>query len=67
MYGPHEAVKAAVLEPVVSPDELRSAGVDAAMTLAELDPAAHAATKLRARGRALAALREAIESELVQP
>jgi len=66
MYGPHEAVNAGFLDHVVSADELRSAGVHAAMTLAELDPAAHAATKLRARGRALAALREAIESELVQ-
>ncbi|HEY5025375.1 MAG TPA: crotonase/enoyl-CoA hydratase family protein [Acidimicrobiales bacterium] len=67
MYGPHEAVDAGFLDQVVSPDALRPTGLDAAAALAELDPVAHAATKLRARGKALVALRTAIESELVQP
>lgn len=67
MYGPHEAVVAGFLDHVVAPDALRRTGLDAAAALAELDPVAHAATKLRARGQALVALRTAIDSELVQP
>jgi enoyl-CoA hydratase/carnithine racemase len=45
-------------------DELRAASLDAAATLAELNPQAHAATKLRARENALKAIRSAIETEL---
>jgi enoyl-CoA hydratase len=67
MYGPHEAVDAGFLDHVVPPALLRPAGLEAAAALAELDPAAHAATKLRARRQALDALRHAIETELVQP
>jgi enoyl-CoA hydratase len=55
MYGPDEVVPA---------DELRAASLDAAAELAELNPAAHAATKLRVRGDALKAIRAAIETEL---
>ncbi|MGO9196403.1 MAG: crotonase/enoyl-CoA hydratase family protein [Acidimicrobiales bacterium] len=64
MYSPEEAVAPGFLDQVVAPDELRAASLAAAADLAELDPAAHAATKLRARGTALTALRWAIESEL---
>jgi enoyl-CoA hydratase len=67
MYGPHDAVNAGFLDQVVPAHEIRRAGLDAAKVLAELDPSAHAATKLRARGQALRALRGAIESELVEP
>ncbi|MDR3649399.1 MAG: crotonase/enoyl-CoA hydratase family protein [Acidimicrobiales bacterium] len=67
MYDPHEAVHAGFLDQVVPADEIRAAGLDAARMLVELDPSAHATTKLRARGQALSALRAAIESELVQP
>ena len=38
--------------------------LDAAAELASLDPAAHTATKLRARPGALKPLRSAIETEL---
>ena len=44
--------------------QLEEVSLQAAAVLAELNPAAHAATKLRARGAALEAVRAAIESEL---
>jgi enoyl-CoA hydratase len=64
MYGPAEAVTAGFLDEVVPADELRARALAAAATLAELNPQAHAATKLRARGDALKAIRSAIEMEL---
>jgi len=64
MYSPPEAITAGFLDRVVPADELRAASLDAAATLAELNPQAHAATKLRARGDALKAIRSAIEAEL---
>jgi enoyl-CoA hydratase len=64
MYGPEEAVSAGFLDRTVEAGELRAAGLDGAAELAELNVAAHAATKLRARASALAAVRSAIESEL---
>ncbi len=64
MYGPAEAVTAGFLDEVVSAGELRSASLAAAAALAELNPQAHAATKLRARGDSLKAIRRAIETEL---
>jgi len=65
MFGPDEAVAAGFLDLVVDPGALRTVAVEAARGLTELDPGAHAATKLRARAGALKALRSAIESELV--
>ncbi len=64
MYGPDEAVTAGFLDEIVPADELRATSLAAAATLAELNPQAHAATKLRARGNALKAIRTAIETEL---
>jgi enoyl-CoA hydratase len=64
MYSPREAVIPGFLDHVVAPSELRAASLEAAQALAQLDPAAHAATKLRARASALRALRAAIETEL---
>jgi enoyl-CoA hydratase len=64
MYGPAEAVTAGFLDEVVTAEELRAASLAAAAELAELNPQAHAATKLRARGAALEAIRTAIETEL---
>ena len=64
MYGPAEAVTAGFLDEIVPADELRAASLAAAATLAELNLPAHTATKLRARGDALKAIRTAIESEL---
>jgi enoyl-CoA hydratase len=64
MYSPREAVLPGFLDQVVTAPELRAASLRAAAELAGLDPAAHAATKLRARAAALTALRAAIETEL---
>jgi enoyl-CoA hydratase len=64
MYSPSEAVDAGFYDRVVAPGELRAASLAAASELAELNPEAHAATKLRVRAGALKALRSAIESEL---
>jgi len=65
MYSPREAVTAGFLDEVVAAENLHGAAMEAAGTLAELDPGAHAATKLRARADVLAVLRSAIETELV--
>ncbi len=64
MHSPAEAVTAGFLDEIVPAEELREASLAAAATLAELNPQAHAATKLRARGDALRAIRKAIETEL---
>lgn len=64
MYGPQDAVTAGFLDRVVPANELRAASLEAANVLAELDPAAHTATKLRARADAIKAVRSAIETEL---
>jgi enoyl-CoA hydratase len=63
MYGPEEAVSAGFLDRTVAPADLDEAIAAAAADLAGLNPDAHTATKLRARGTALTALHEAIEAE----
>jgi enoyl-CoA hydratase len=64
MYGPDEAVGAGFLDRLVAPEALEGAAREAAGELAALDRAAHSATKLRVRERALEALRAAIDAEL---
>jgi enoyl-CoA hydratase len=64
MYDPEQAVAAGFLDRVVPAGELRETSVAAAEELAGLNMEAHAATKLRVRNGALAALREAIDTEL---
>jgi enoyl-CoA hydratase len=64
MYSPQEAIVPGFLDRVVSAQELQDMSMQAAAQLAELNVAAHAATKLRARASALKALRSAIETEL---
>ena len=64
MYGPEEAVAAGFLDQVVAPEALRTASLEAAAALCELDFVAHKVTKLRARAGSLSALRSAIEREL---
>lgn len=63
-YTPRQAVEAGFLDEVVEPGDIAAAGMRTASALAELNMAAHAATKLRARKGALIALRAAIETEL---
>jgi len=64
LYDPHEAVTAGFLDEVVAPDRLLARSNEVAGALTQIDHAAHAATKLKVRGQALAALRAAIEDEL---
>jgi enoyl-CoA hydratase len=63
MYEPADAVAAGFLDAVVAPADLGEACAAAAEELVGLNPEAHAATKLRARGAALTALRAAIDAE----
>ncbi len=64
MYSPEEAVAAGFLDRVVPASELMEVSLQMTTGLSELNAAAHAATKLRARRGALQALRAAIEIEL---
>ncbi len=63
MYSPAGAVEAGFLDQVVPEDELIAAACDKATALTGLSMPAHTATKLRARGKALQAVREAIEAD----
>jgi enoyl-CoA hydratase len=63
-YSPAEGVVAGFLDEVVAAEELRAASREAAQAMAALNLPAHAATKLRARGAQLTALRAGIDSEL---
>ena len=64
MYDPKEALVAGFLDQLVAPADLDAAVESAAARLEGVDPAAHAATKLRARAGAIAAIRAAIDEEL---
>ena len=64
MYSPEEAIAAGFLDRVVPAEQLRAVSLQSAGELAELDRAAHAATKLRVRAAVMGALRSAIETEL---
>ncbi len=65
MFNPSEAVGAGFLDRVVAPEDLHATALATATELAGLNMEAHAATKLRARGAALTAIRSAIETELL--
>jgi enoyl-CoA hydratase len=63
VYDPEGAVQAGFLDRVVPAGELRGVAHGVAARLAELDLDAHAASKLRAREAALAAIQAAIETD----
>ncbi len=63
IYSPAGAVEAGFLDQVVPEDDLIAAARDKATALAGLNMPAHTATKLRARDKALQAVREAIEAD----
>jgi enoyl-CoA hydratase len=63
MYAPEEAVAAGFLDRVVAAGELDASARAVAASLATLDVEAHAASKLRARGEALRAVRAAIDAD----
>lgn len=62
-YTPDTAVHAGFLDTIVPEGELIEAAQGAARRMADIDLAAHAATKLRTRENVLTALRAAIEAD----
>ncbi len=66
MFEPAAAVEAGFLDRVVPAEEFLRASAVGAEELTGLNAEAHAATKLRVRGRAIEAVRTAIEAELEQ-
>jgi enoyl-CoA hydratase/carnithine racemase len=67
MYAPDDAVAAGFLDRVVPEAEVVATAQAAAARLAQLDVDVHAASKLRARAHALAAIRAAIEADMSDP
>jgi enoyl-CoA hydratase len=67
VYSPDNAIEAGFVDRVVGPDAVHDTAREVATELAKLDMAAHAATKQRARGPALQAIRAAIETEFPAP
>ena len=63
IYVPEDAVVAGFLDRVVPASELQDVARSVAVQLAKLDIDVHTATKLRARGHALQAVRAAIEAD----
>jgi enoyl-CoA hydratase len=63
IFGPDDAVAAGFLDRVVSVTDLAEAAHFTAVGLGRLDRDVHTATKLRARGKALEAVRAAIEAD----
>jgi len=63
VFDPESAVEAGILDTLVPADDLLAASARKLDALMDLDPAAHAATKLRARAATLEALRGAIEAD----
>ena len=64
MYTPAEAIAVGYYDEVVSAGALHERSLQEAARLAQLDSAAYAETKRRARSNALDAIRDAIEGEL---
>jgi enoyl-CoA hydratase len=60
LLGPEEACAAGFLDEVVPAEELQATALAAARRLAALDPAAHAATKLRVRRELLTGIEDGI-------
>src|SRR3954470_3987819 len=60
MFGPVEAVTAGFFDRVVPADQLEKAAEEAALALSQLNIAAHAATKARARGAVIKLIRQVI-------
>jgi enoyl-CoA hydratase len=66
VFGPGDAQQAGWLDRVVPAAELAGAAADVAAGLAQLDPAAHTASKLRLRGPIAAGVRAALEADYGQ-
>lgn len=65
-FAPADAVAAGFVDEVVAPDEVLARAHEVATSLAGLDASAHAATKLRSRAPALAAIRTGIEADQLE-
>ena len=65
-FSPADAVAAGFLDRTAEASEVREVARGVAAQLAELDQSAHAATKRRARGRALDAIRAAIDMDMAE-
>lgn len=63
IFSPQGALEAGFLDHVVPPGELLKRAQEKAQAFSRLDLAAHAATKLRSRQPAIAAIRSAIEAD----
>jgi enoyl-CoA hydratase len=64
MFAPTEAVTAGFFDRVVPADQLERAADEAALALSKLDLAAHAATKVRARGEVIKLIRRVIDEDI---
>ena len=64
MFGPQEAVAAGFFDRVVPAAALDEAAEEAAIALSTLNLAAHAATKLRARGALINLIRQVIDEDI---
>ncbi len=64
LYDPHEAVTAGFLDELVPPDQLHDRARAVAEGLCRIDFEAHRGSKAKVRAAWLAAMREAIETEL---
>src|SRR5436190_4554462 len=64
MFGPVEAVTAGFFDRVVPADRLEKAAEEAALALSQLNMAAHAATKARARGAVIKLIRQVIDEDI---
>jgi enoyl-CoA hydratase len=63
VFGPGDAQQAGWLDRVVPAADLAGTAADLAAGLAQLDPAAHTASKLRLRGPIVAGVRAALEAD----
>jgi enoyl-CoA hydratase len=64
MFGPDEAVTAGFFDRLVPADRLEQSAEEAALALAAINLAAHAATKARARGAVIKLIREMIDEDI---
>lgn len=64
LFAPSEAVTAGFFDRIVPASELEATAEQAAEALSKIDLLAHAATKLRARGPAIQAMRTAIDTDI---
>jgi enoyl-CoA hydratase len=64
MFAPAEAMTAGFFDRVVPADQLEKAADEAAQALSQLNMAAHAATKARARGAVIKLIRQVIDEDI---